>query len=80
MVDTKFATLSCSFSKTVGPIHLKFRYNLRIAKLYRMQKVASEYPHLFVEIYVKVCHRHTHRRKNFYCIFGIRNPQNGYFR
>ncbi|KAK9511743.1 hypothetical protein O3M35_000346 [Rhynocoris fuscipes] len=35
------ATLSCSVSNTIGLIDLKFFNNLRIAKFYRIQKVAS---------------------------------------
>ncbi|KAK9509214.1 hypothetical protein O3M35_006575 [Rhynocoris fuscipes] len=50
MVDLKYATLSCSVRNTVGLINLNILYNLRIAKLYRMQKDASEYLQIVLEI------------------------------
>ncbi|KAK9511686.1 hypothetical protein O3M35_000302 [Rhynocoris fuscipes] len=44
-----------------------------------MQKVASEYLQWFLRYRPKFF-THIDRRKIFYCIFGIRNTQNGYFR
>ncbi|KAK9511813.1 hypothetical protein O3M35_000404 [Rhynocoris fuscipes] len=79
MEDTKFTTLSGSLGNTVGPIHLKFRHNLRIAKMYLMQISCIRISVTVFEILTNVCHRQTARRKIFYCIFGIRDPQNGYF-
>ncbi|KAK9502505.1 hypothetical protein O3M35_011275 [Rhynocoris fuscipes] len=73
MVDTKFAHLSCYVGNNVGPIDLKFLYNLCIAKLYRMQKVASEYVQYFLRYRPKFVTDTPGRRKHFYCIFGIRD-------
>ncbi|KAK9500032.1 hypothetical protein O3M35_001374 [Rhynocoris fuscipes] len=50
MVDTIFATLNCSVGNTVGPIDLKFYYNLRITELYRMQKSCIRISGTVVEI------------------------------